>query len=121
MEGGASRPVVQRLSAERIAVNGGAMLEAMGNALTMSPWLALIPTLCFAAVWYVTGGRLVLGAALSWAAYAAYESAMDMRILCSGECNIRIDLLAIYPALLLLTLIAAIAGGARLAGLGRRR
>jgi hypothetical protein len=51
-----------------------------------------------------------LAAALSWAAYAAYEAAITMRILCSGKCNLRIDLLAIYPALVLLTFIAAIIG-----------
>jgi len=35
---------------------------------------------------------------------------MYFRILCSGECNIRIDLLLIYPALLTLTVVAAIKG-----------
>jgi len=43
-----------------------------------------------------------------WILYAAYETGMKLRWLCSGECNIRIDLLAIYPALLLGTLAAGI-------------
>jgi hypothetical protein len=97
------------------------MFEAMGNAFTSSPGLALLPALGFAVVWYVTGRWLVLAAALSWAAYAAYETAMLMRILCSGECDIRIDLLAIYPALLALTFIAAIVAVAGLAGVRRGR
>jgi hypothetical protein len=43
-----------------------------------------------------------------WLLYAAYETGMHERWLCSGECNIRIDLLAIYPALLIGSLAAAI-------------
>ena len=31
---------------------------------------------------------------------------MKLRILCSGECNIRVDLLLIYPFLLLVSLAA---------------
>jgi hypothetical protein len=33
---------------------------------------------------------------------------MQRRWLCSGECNIRIDLLVIYPALLVSLVIAAV-------------
>jgi hypothetical protein len=43
-----------------------------------------------------------------WLLYAVYETGMHERWLCSGECNIRIDLLAIYPALLVGSLAAAI-------------
>jgi hypothetical protein len=38
-----------------------------------------------------------------------YEYAMKLRILCSGECNIRVDLLLLYPALLVLSLAAVVA------------
>ena len=38
--------------------------------------------------------------ALAWCVYAAYEYLMYKRILCSGECNIRVDLLLLYPVLL---------------------
>jgi hypothetical protein len=31
---------------------------------------------------------------------------MKLRWLCSGECNIRVDLLVLYPLLLLVSLIA---------------
>jgi hypothetical protein len=41
-----------------------------------------------------------------WLLYAVYETGMQQRWLCSGECNIRVDLLLIYP-LLILGLIAA--------------
>ena len=33
---------------------------------------------------------------------------MAARVLCSGECNIRIDLLLLWPILLLITLIALV-------------
>jgi hypothetical protein len=36
-----------------------------------------------------------------WLLYALYEFGMKRRWLCSGECDIRVDLLVIYPALLI--------------------
>jgi hypothetical protein len=33
---------------------------------------------------------------------------MKHRLLCGGECNIRVDLLLIYPVLAVLSLVAAI-------------
>jgi len=44
--------------------------------------------------------RSALLAGCSWLLYSGYEYLMLLRILCSGECNIRIDLLLIYPLLL---------------------
>jgi hypothetical protein len=43
-----------------------------------------------------------------WLLYALYETGMQQRWLCSGECNIRVDLLVIYPALLIGLLVAAL-------------
>ena len=51
--------------------------------------------------------RTAVGAGILWLLYAAYETGMRQRWLCSGECNIRVDLLLIYP-LLLLALVAAV-------------
>jgi hypothetical protein len=45
--------------------------------------------------------RLPMAAGIIWLLYALYEFGMKRRLLCSGECDIRIDLLAIYPLLLL--------------------
>jgi len=45
-------------------------------------------------------------AASLWLLYIPYEYLMYRRVLCSGECNIRVDLLVIYPALLSVTLAA---------------
>jgi hypothetical protein len=46
--------------------------------------------------------------ALAWLAYTAWETGMKLRLLCSGECNIRVDLLLIYPLLLLLSIASVV-------------
>ena len=48
-------------------------------------------------------------AAVSWLAYALYEYAMQRRWLCTGECNIRVDLLLLYPVLAIVSACALIA------------
>jgi hypothetical protein len=72
------------------------------------PWLALIVAGAFALLWYFRRRRSAAFSALLWAGYASYEYLMYARILCSGECNIRVDLLVIYPLLLLVSLWAAV-------------
>jgi formate hydrogenlyase subunit 3/multisubunit Na+/H+ antiporter MnhD subunit len=52
--------------------------------------------------------RVVLAVGIFWLLYAVYELGMKQRWLCSGECNIRIDLLLIYPALLIGLLAAGV-------------
>lgn len=47
-----------------------------------------------------------LVAGLLWASYSVYEFLMSARILCSGECNIRIDLLIIYPLLIVVSIVS---------------
>ncbi len=48
-----------------------------------------------------TRRRVAIGVGIIWLVYAAYEVGMKERWLCTGECNIRIDLLIIYPVLLI--------------------
>lgn len=43
-----------------------------------------------------------------WLLYGIYEGLMYARILCTGECNIRVDLLLIYPILIIVTLVGTI-------------
>jgi hypothetical protein len=43
-----------------------------------------------------------------WVLYALYETGMHQRWFCTGECNIRIDLLGIYPVLFMASLAAGI-------------
>ncbi|HSA57539.1 MAG TPA: hypothetical protein VLE53_17635 [Gemmatimonadaceae bacterium] len=52
--------------------------------------------------------RRVMTIAVLWLLYAAYETGMKRRWLCSGECNIRVDLLLIYPVLLLSLVMATV-------------
>jgi hypothetical protein len=52
--------------------------------------------------------RTVFGVGIVWLLYAAYETAMQQRWLCSGECDIRIDLLVIYPVLLIGLVVAGV-------------
>ena len=62
--------------------------------------MALAPGLLFYILFAASRSRVVLTVAFLWLAYLAYEYGMKLRILCSGECNIRIDLLLIHPALI---------------------
>jgi len=74
------------------------------------PSLALLPAAGFAALWAVSGRWLVAGAAVMWCLYTVYEYAMHSRWLCTGECNIRVDLLLVYPLLWIISLSALIVG-----------
>jgi hypothetical protein len=73
------------------------------------PLAALIPALLFGFLYfYKRQLAFSLIAAILWALYAVYESLMYARVLCSGECNIRIDLLALYPLLAIVSLVALV-------------
>jgi hypothetical protein len=71
------------------------------------PLLAIVPAALFAFAYMRCRRPVVLVASLAWLAYCPYEYAMKLRILCSGECNIRVDLLLLYPLLLVLSIAAA--------------
>jgi hypothetical protein len=89
-----------------------------GDVLIASPFYALLPAGGLLLAWYVARSRLALVAGAIWLLYALYEQLVKARLLCSGECNIRIDLLAIYPVLLIVSVAAVVAIAARLS---RRR
>lgn len=74
-----------------------------------SPIFILVPTIIFLGLFAVSKRYSVLLAGLSWLAYLPYEYAMKLRILCSGECNIRVDILLIYSLLHVVSIIAIIA------------
>jgi hypothetical protein len=73
------------------------------------PFLALAPTAVFATLYFRCRRPIILIAMLAWLAYFPYELAMKLRILCSGECNIRVDLLLLYPLLMLSSVLALVA------------
>ena len=75
------------------------------------PLLAALVGGLFLTGYLVSRRRSSAVAAGVWLGYSAYESAMRLRWLCSGECNIRVDLLLIYPLLLGLSVVALLALG----------
>ena len=68
------------------------------------PWLALMPAALFFWLYSLSKSLFILNTAISWLAYVPYEYGMKFRLLCSGECNIRVDLLLIYALLAALSL-----------------
>ncbi len=79
------------------------------------PWFAAVIGALFVTLGWRARRSGVVTIGVVWALYAAYETGMHQRWLCSGECNIRVDLLLIYPILLL-----ASAGAAMSLRRGRR-
>ena len=86
--------------------------------LIESPWLGLLPAVCYLVAYRTSRKRLALVTGLGWLGYSVYEYGMSRRWLCSGECNIRIDLLLIYPLLVLASVMAAVVVFRTLAGRG---
>jgi hypothetical protein len=72
------------------------------------PWLALAPAVLFFFLHSVVKERVILVTAIAWLAYVLYEYGMKFRLLCSGECNIRVDLLLIYALLAVLTVASLV-------------
>lgn len=70
------------------------------------PFFALVPVAILLILAWISHKKIVFLIGMVWLAYVIYEYGMKLRILCSGECNIRIDLLIIYPILLLLFVLA---------------
>ena len=73
-----------------------------------APWLAFAVGAIFFALSWSTWSKLLITASTTWILYGVYEYLMRFRVLCSGECNIRVDLLLIYPILLILSIIAVV-------------
>jgi len=72
------------------------------------PFLALVPAALFGLFYWQSRRLVVLIAMLAWIAYFIYEQAMKLRILCTGDCNIRVDILLYYPILILLSVLAIV-------------
>ena len=75
------------------------------------PLFAVIFGLLVVACFRLTRSRLVLVTGALWILYGIYEYLMQIRVLCSGECNIRVDLLLIYPILLVYTIASIVRTG----------
>ena len=85
-------------------------LGVLGALFIPRPWLALIPTVLFAGLYRSSHRKLAGAAALIWLLYGVYEYAMYQRWLCTGKCNIRVDLLLLYPVLVFVSIPAAVVG-----------
>ncbi len=72
------------------------------------PFLAAVIGVSLLGLGWRTRRRTAVGVGVVWLLYALYETGMQRRWLCSGECNIRIDLLLIYPALVIGLLAAGV-------------
>ena len=83
----------------------GRFLSMMGIFIVY-PWLAAL--IGVALLVLGRGGRAAAVAGVAWLLYAVYETGMKQRWLCSGECNIRVDLLLVYPLLLIMTVIGVV-------------
>jgi hypothetical protein len=71
-----------------------------------APWLAFAVGALFFTLSWSTRSKLLITSSTAWILYGIYEYLMRFRVLCSGECNIRVDLLLIYPILLILSINA---------------
>jgi formate hydrogenlyase subunit 3/multisubunit Na+/H+ antiporter MnhD subunit len=72
------------------------------------PFLAAVVGVVLLGLGWRTRHRTATGVGMVWLLYALYETGMQQRWLCTGECNIRIDLLVIYPVLLIGLVAAAV-------------
>ena len=70
--------------------------------------IAAVVAIGFVAAWLKWRGILVAVAAICWVLYAPYEFMIYKRIWCSGECDIRVDLLLFYPILAAMSIAAFI-------------
>jgi hypothetical protein len=94
-------------------------LSETGDLLIPRPWLALIPALVYAGLYLVSRRRFVLAVAVAWCVYAAMEFGNYIRWTCRGDCNIRIDLLLIYPVLILLSISGGVVALASIVAVSR--
>ena len=72
------------------------------------PILVIVPAFGFLVFDRLRPRRFIRTTAFIWLFYGLYEYLMKRRILCSGECNIRVDLLLIYPVLLVISIASII-------------
>jgi formate hydrogenlyase subunit 3/multisubunit Na+/H+ antiporter MnhD subunit len=72
------------------------------------PWLAAVIGVFLVGLGQQRRRPTAIVVGVIWLLYAAYETAMRLRWLCSGECNIRVDLLLIYPLLLATTVVGIV-------------
>ncbi len=98
------------------------------SVFILYPWLAAVVGVLFVTLGWKARRWGVVTTGAMWLLYAAYETGMQQRWLCTGECNIRVDLLLIFPVLLISSIFAALSlrradrfGESRSRGQARKR
>ena len=86
------------------------IITACIDLLMGHPLVALVPSLGFFVLTFYTRRLTVAFAAIAWALYAAYEGAMRLHFFCPRGCNIRLDLILIYPLLIALSIAGLVVG-----------
>lgn len=66
----------------------------------------VVCSLAMGGIWLWRGMPSAAAAAVLWLAYALYELLVYVRLLCSGDCNIRVDLLLVWPLLVVVNGVA---------------
>ncbi len=61
----------------------------------------------FTWLFFQSGRWSALLVAALWFAYLSYEGLIYFRVLCKGECNIRVDLLLLWPFLFVVSIATA--------------
>ena len=86
------------------------MFKILGDIFIPHPYLAIVPAAILGFLYFKNKNSLTLSSSILWLVYAVYEELNLLRITCSGECNIRIDLFLIYPVLIVLSIVGLFAG-----------
>jgi hypothetical protein len=81
------------------------------SAIMARPFLAFVPAAIFATMYWRLHGRTSLAAASAWGLYGVYEYGNYLRLTCSGECNIRVDMLLLAPLLIAISCAALLSPG----------
>ncbi|WP_304116782.1 hypothetical protein [Mycolicibacterium bacteremicum] len=75
------------------------------DLLITHPWLTLPAGAAMAALWWWTRSRWAAVAALAWLGYGLWEFSVVTE---GPDANIRLDLLLIYPSLVVVTITAVV-------------
>lgn len=72
------------------------------SILIQYPWVAALIGVVLLVEGILVRRATAIVAGVMWLLYSGYETGMKLRVLCTGECNIRVDLLLFYPVLLVM-------------------
>ncbi len=86
------------------------IFQFLGSIFIPYPYLALLPAIVFGFLYFKSKSKTILVTTALWVIYAIYEELHLLRIVCSGECNIRTDLFLFYPVLIVVSIIALVIG-----------